>query len=82
MRTNFETPDDILFLQKVLFLASMHTERIFEPVYNTVELLDYRDALIDLRAKIYDYLEESDPNAYFIEQLKKKESAQCIKKME
>lgn len=61
MKTKFETPEEQAFLRKLLHIGSMHTEKIFDPFYISMTP-DYVLALFEFRRKIFEYLEESDPN--------------------
>ncbi len=71
MKTVFDTPEDIILLERFLSLAAMHTERIFEPAYSQAEVIDYRNIMIAWRAKLYEWLEREDPNLAIIEWIKK-----------
>ena len=60
MKTVFDTPEDIALLERFLSLAAMHTERIFEPAYSQLEVLEYRNTMIAWRAKLYEWLEQEE----------------------
>lgn len=70
MKTVFDTPEDIALLERFLSLAAMHTERIFEPAYSQQAVLEYRNIMIEWRAKLYEWLECEDPNLQTIEWIK------------
>lgn len=71
MKTVFDTPEDIALLERFLSLAAMHTERIFEPAYSQKQVIDYRNIMIEWRAKLYEWLGQEDPNLETIEWIKK-----------
>jgi hypothetical protein len=70
MKTVFDTPEDIALLERFLSLAVIHTERIFDPAYSQLAAMEYRDAMIHWRAKLYEWLECEDPNLAAIEWIK------------
>jgi hypothetical protein len=82
MKTTYETREDIEFLDRALCFAALHTEKIFEPVYNTVELLEYRNKLIDFRFKLYEVLGYADPNQAVIDKLKERVITRSLKDFE
>lgn len=70
MKSNFETEEDLEFLNKLLHYTLMNTDNIFNQAYNTQELMEYRNMLMDLREKVFYFLEEEDPNLSTIELMK------------
>lgn len=70
MKTVFDTPEDIALLERFLSLATMHTERIFQPEYSQAQVIDYRNIMIEWRAKLYEWLECEDPNLETIDWIK------------
>lgn len=71
MKLNY-SEEDRRYLATALHFASTVTERIFEPHYIKLggdELKLYVLGLISIRKKIYEFLEESDPNQAHVDSI-------------
>ncbi len=74
MKTTYDTPEEQLLLRDMLHRAAQTTE---EALINTYykrlpmpEIKEYYDHVIAMRAKIYEFLGETDPNEHILIALK------------
>ena len=66
MKTNYDTDEDKLFLKKILNLAMSATDKAYQQFAfhqeNEIDLTSYILSSLKVRAKVFEYLEEEDPN--------------------
>ncbi len=72
MKTNYESPEDQLYLSKIFSRAIMSTDAIWEMAIDEPQLKDYFIYLIELRRKIFEFSGTDDFNKDVLDGLYKK----------
>lgn len=73
MKTTFETPEELEFLNKLLLYCTIKTEDfVLCSVNKAKELPDYTLMMINFRRKIFEYRETEDPNKDLVDELEYK----------
>lgn len=71
MKINYDLEEDQRHLKIALHMAIVFTDKAFDPTYHGVECREYVAELISIRQKLYEFLQEPDPNAEHIESVLK-----------